>query len=117
MRALAAALLLLIGTTLQADSAYRIDIGSSEERDGSVRIEPRIAGPAGSIVRYEVDVRRENRGGSANSSQSGSVRLDGAGNARLSSNAVKLGRGEQYEMQVRLFDGSRLVAEQSARRP
>jgi hypothetical protein len=102
---------------LHADSPYRVDIGTSRDHDGSVKVEPRITGPAGKTVRYEVAVRSESRGASANSSQSGSVRLDDSGNAHLSSNAVTLSPREKYEMTVRLFDGNRLLAEQSARVP
>jgi hypothetical protein len=102
---------------LHADSPYRVDIGTSRDHDGSVKVEPRITGPAGKTVRYEVDVHSESRGASANSSHSGSVRLDDSGNAQLSSNAVTLNSREQYAMTVKLFDGNRLVAEQSARVP
>ena len=97
---------------LQADAPYRVDIATSEGRDGSLRIEPRVSGPAGKTVRYEVEIDRGSRGAKANSSQSGSVRLDDAGMAQISSNAVKLNPGERYEMKVRLFEGDRLVAEQ-----
>ena len=110
-------LLLFTATAVYAESPYRVDIGTTEQRDGSVRVEPRVTGPAGKSVRYEVEVRRGSQGAKANSSQSGSVRLDDAGKAQLSSNAVRLSRGEQYEMNVRLFESGRLVAEQSARRP
>lgn len=102
---------------LHADSPYRVDIGTSRDHDGSVKVEPSITGPAGKTVRYEVDVHSESRGASANSSHSGSVRLDDSGNAQLSSNAVTLNSREQYAMTVKLFDGNRLVAEQSARVP
>lgn len=99
------------------DEPYRVDIATSEGRDGSLRIEPRVSGPAGRTVHYEVDVDRGSRGAKASSSQSGSVRLSDAGMAQISSNSVKLNSGEQYEMKVRIFEGERLVAEQAARRP
>lgn len=104
---------------LHADSPYLVDIGTSRDHDGSVKVKPRITSPAGKTVHYEVDVHSESRGASANSSShSGSVRLDDSGNAQLSSNAITLSSREQYAMTVRLFDGNnRLVAEQSARVP
>jgi hypothetical protein len=116
-RRLAGALLLVGATAVHAEAPYRIDIGISEERDGRLKIEPRLSGPAGNTVRYDVDVQRSGGRSKANSGQSGSVRLDDAGKAQLSSNAVKLAPGEQYEMKVRIFEDGRLVAEQSARRP
>jgi hypothetical protein len=76
-----------------------------------------VYGPAGKELRYEVDVRRAAGAGKANISQSGTVRLDNDGRGALSSNAVTLGPGERYDMTVRVFDGSRLVAEQTASRP
>jgi hypothetical protein len=116
MRILVALLLLIFSTAAAADSAYRVDIGTSKRDDG-LRIEPRVTGPAGKTVRYEVDVRRGSEAASSNSSQSGSVRLDDAGRAQISSNTIRLNPREEYDMTVRLFDGNRLVAEQSARHP
>lgn len=101
---------------MAADSAYRVDIGTSTQ-DGGLRIQPHVFGPAGKALRYEMNVRRAAGAGKANISQSGTVRLDSDGKGALSSSAVTLAPGERYDMTVRLFDGSRLVAEQTASRP
>jgi hypothetical protein len=112
------ALSLLAAAPLAAqDGAYRIDIGASEQHGGSLRFEPRVAGPPGKLVRYEMNARSHSPGAGANSSRSGSVRLDDSGKAQLPANAVKLAPAEQYEMSVKLFEGNRLVAEESTQRP
>ncbi len=113
----AGAMALSLASPLRAaDSPYRVDINASTQ-DGSLRVQPHVYGPAGKALRYEVDVHRAAGAGKADISQSGTVQLDNDGKAALSSNAVTLGPGERYDMTVKLFDGDRLVAKQSASRP
>jgi hypothetical protein len=100
---------------LRAERAYRVDIASTRESDGSVSLGPRIMGPAGQTVRYEVHLRSENLGARAAVTRSGSVRLDDTGNALLAPTSLRGTRGERYEMEVRLFEGDRVVAAQAAR--
>lgn len=95
---------------------YRLDLGASV-RGGSLTVEPQITGPAGKALRYEVAVMRESRGGRSNSQQSGSVRLDERGAAALASNKISLDPGDNYRIEVRVFDGDRLVAHESAHHP
>lgn len=106
--------LLVAATALAADSNYGLDIGASV-REGMLRVEPRVSGPAGKMLRYKVEVLREGEGRSSNSSQAGTVRLDDYGNARLATNSVSVTPSDRYEVTVRLFDADRLVAEQSVR--
>jgi Thin aggregative fimbriae synthesis protein len=107
---------LAFAAPLHADSAYKLDLGASVEQ-GSLKVEPTIIGPAGKAVRYEMDVKREGRGGTSNSSQSGTVQLGSDGRAQLASNSVSVTPADTYRVTVRVFDGGRVVAEQSTRYP
>jgi hypothetical protein len=95
---------------------YRLDLGASV-RGGSLKVEPHVTGPAGKALRYEVAVTRESRGGRSNSQQTGTVRLDERGAAALASNTVSVNPGDNYRIEVRVFDGDRLVAHESAHHP
>jgi len=97
------------------DSAYRLDPGA-ELGNGNLKVEPRVTGPAGKTVRYEITVRREGKSGSSNSSQSGRARLD-SGETKLASTSVSVQPGEHYEVIVKLYEGERLVAQQSVAHP
>ena len=99
-----------------ADSGYRLDLGA-EVHGNNLTVEPTVVGPADKALAYEMKVRREGQGRSSNSSQSGTVKLDADGRAKLASNSVNVSPSDHYEITVRLFDRDRLVAEQSARYP
>ena len=101
---------------LFADSAYKLDLGTSVEQ-GSLKVEPTLSGPAGKALRYEMEVKREGEGRSSNSSQSGTVQLDRDGHGQLASNSVSVTPADKYRVTVKVFDGARVVAEQSARYP
>ena len=113
---IALASFVICATAFALDSNYHLDIGTSV-RDGSLKVEPRISGPAGKVVRYEMDVRRQTQGGSSNSSQAGTVRLNDEGKARLAMSSVSVSSRDRYEVTVRIFDADKLVAEESVREP
>jgi thin aggregative fimbriae synthesis protein len=109
-------LLAFVPALALADTAYRLDIGA-EVHGNNLKVEPTVVGPAEKALRYEMKVRREGQGGSSNSSQSGTVKLDADGRGQLASNSVNVSPSDRYEITVRLFDGGRVVAEQSAQYP
>ena len=116
MRFSLAIVALLFAGSLFAESQYKLDLGASVEH-GSLKVEPQLSGPAGKALRYEMEVKREGRGGTSNSSQSGTVQLDNQGHAQLASNSVSVTPADTYRVTVRVFDGGRVVAEQSTRYP
>jgi hypothetical protein len=116
MRALLLAAALGGVISIAQGSDYRLELGTTV-RGGTLRVEPQVSGPAGSRLRYELDVRRDGPGKSSDSSQAGTLRLDDQGKAQLATNAVNVAPGDRYEITVRLFEAGRLVAEQSARHP
>jgi len=99
-----------------ADNPYQLDIGA-EVHGNNLTVEPSVLGPADKSLRYEMKVRRESAGGSSNSSQSGTVRLDRQGRGQLASTSVSVSPSDHYEVIVRLFDANKMVAEQTARVP
>jgi hypothetical protein len=112
------AMLLLLGGAATADEGRTIALDiATTVRDGNLKVEPKVSGPAGKALRYEIDVRREGEGGSSNNSQSGRVLLDSSGTAQLASNSVSVGARDAYRVTVKVFDAERLVAEQSLRHP
>ncbi len=111
-----AVLLVFCSAAFSADAAYRLDMGASV-RGGNLHVEPRVTGPAGTALRYEMHVTRQGGAGRSNSRQAGSVRLDESGRARLASNDMSVGPHDAYRIEVKLYEGGRLVAEESVRHP
>jgi hypothetical protein len=110
------ALLVVSSAAFSAEAAYQLDMGTTV-REGNLQVAPRVTGPAGKALRYEMVVTRHSRSGSSNSSQAGSVRLDESGAGQLASNSMSVGPQDDYRVDVRLYEGGRLVAEQSVRHP
>jgi hypothetical protein len=112
----ALALLLVSLSAFAADPAYRLDLGISMS-GGTLRVEPLVAGPGGKTLRYEMDIRREGKGGSSATSQAGSLRLDGTGKGQFAYNSLSVSSGDRYTISVKIFDGERLVASEQAVEP
>jgi len=112
----AAALLIVSCAAFGAEAAYQLDMGTTV-REGNLKVAPRVTGPAGKTLRYEMVVTRQSRSGSSNSSQAGSVRLDESGAARLASSSVSVSPQDEYRVAVKLYEGGRLVAEEAVRHP
>jgi hypothetical protein len=113
-----AALVVLLGATTAfgADPAYKLDLGLSV-RSGSLRVEPTINGPSGKALRYEITIHREGRGRSADNNRAGNVRLDASGKGTLGYNSLSIAPGDRYVVTGKVYDGERLVAEESAHQP
>ena len=105
---------LIAGNALAVD--FSIDPGTSVS-NGTLKVEPVAQGPAGATVRYEIRTTRESAGGTSNSSQSGSARLGSDGAAKLASTSVSVGPRDRYAIEVKLLEGSRVVAEETVRYP
>ena len=97
-------------------SEYRLDPGASVS-GGMLEVEPVVHGPPGAQVRYEIRTVREGAGGRSTSSQSGGARLGSDGAARLASTRVSVTPPDRYAVHVKLFEGARVVAEETVRHP
>lgn len=114
MRTLFFAALLASYSALAAD--YRVDPGASV-RDGTLRVEPTVEGPAGAALRYEIRTTKQGAAGRSSSSQSGSVRLGGDGTAKLATTSVSVTSQDRYRIRVKLLEHGRVVAEEEVGYP
>jgi hypothetical protein len=108
--------LLWCATALAQDPAYRLDLGISMS-GGTLRVEPVLAGPGGKTLRYEMNLRREGKGGTSATSQAGTVHLDGAGKGQFAYNSLSVNPGDRYAITVKVYDGDRLVASEQTVEP
>lgn len=106
----------IASAAVAADSPYKLDLGASVQ-SGNLKVEPKVSGPAGKLLNYEMQVRREGQGKSSNSSQGGTVKLDESGHGRLASNSVNVAPHDRYQVTVRLLEDGRVVAEKSEQYP
>lgn len=109
MRAIFIAALFVSYSALAAD--YRLDPGA-QVRDGTLQVAPRVRGPAGAALRYEIRTTKEGAAGKSDTSQSGSVRLGDNGEATLATTSVSVTPQDRYRIQVKLLEGGRVVAEE-----
>lgn len=116
MRAIALVLAAAAALAARAGAGYSVDPGAAlEER--TLKVAPRVSGPPGARLRYEIEVRRDGPGNSSDNRQSGTVVLDSAGTARLATSAVSVQPGQSFSVNVKIFEGERLAAERSIRGP
>jgi hypothetical protein len=116
MRLALAIVCLVCASALAQDPAYRLDLGMSMS-GGTLRVEPTVAGPGGKALRYEMNIRREGKGGTSATSQAGTLRLDGAGKGQFAYNSLSVNPGDRYVISVKIFEGDRLVASEQAVEP
>jgi hypothetical protein len=114
MRAFFLAALLASYSALAAD--YSLDPGASV-KNGTLSVEPRLAGPAGAALRYEIRTTREGGSGRSTSSQSGNVRLPQSGSAKLATTSISVAPQDRYRISVKVLEGNRVVAEEEVRYP
>src|SRR6188508_3008719 len=88
MKALLSLLLAAAGTAMASEPGYVLRIDSSLE-GRQLSVVPRIAGPAGARLRYEMVSSKQGSAGKSSTSQSGSVSVGADGSATLST--LKLG--------------------------
>ena len=101
---------------MAAAAGYQLDPGASLE-GRTLKVAPRVSGPPGARLRYEIEVRKGGSGNSSDNRQSGTVVLDGAGSARLATSTVSVQPGEAFSVNVKIFEGERLAAERSMKGP
>lgn len=106
----------LLASSLALAAEYRLDPGASV-RDGTLQVTPKVRGPAGATLDYEIETRKQGTSGSSNSSQSGSVRLGPDGAAQLATTSVSVTPRDRYRIHVKLLEDGRVVAEEEVRYP
>ena len=101
---------------MAADPAYVLRLEAAEEA-GRLTVAPRVQGPAGASLRYEMSSDKSGGAGKSSTSQSGRVSLDQGGAGALSTLRLGVSPGDRYVITVKIFDGARLVAEDVLRYP
>jgi hypothetical protein len=109
-------LLLAASAVLANEPGYQLRVNSKLE-GGTLTVAPQITAPPGAELRYEVISSKQGSNGKSNSSQSGNVTAGPDGTAKLSTLSVSVGPKDKYVLAVRVFDGAKLVAEESLRHP
>lgn len=115
-RTLFFACVLLSASAMASEPGYRLSIDSSLE-DGKLTVVPQLSAPAGARLRYEVVSEKQGGAGKSSTSQSGSVSVGADGAATLSKLSLGVGAQDKYVIRVKVFDGAKLVAEETLRYP
>lgn len=100
------------GTAMAGESLYKLRIDSSL-REGHLTLTPYVEAPAGARLRYEMKSDREGAAGRSSTSQGGGVAVGDSGSAKLSTLSFSVGPQDRYTVTVRVFEGSKVVAEKS----
>ena len=98
--------------SLAGESAYRLRIDSSQD-GGKLTLTPYVDGPAGARLRYEVKSDREGAAGRSSTSQGGGIAVGDSGSAKLSTLSFSVAPQDRYTVTVRVFEGTKMVAEKS----
>ena len=99
-----------------ADPAYVLRL-EAVEAAGRLTVSPRLQGPPGAALRYEMSSSKSGAAGRSTTSQGGRVSLDAGGSGALSSLSLGVQPGDRYVVTVKVFDGARLVAEDALQVP
>lgn len=97
-------------------SGYRLSLEPSFGENQLV-LSPRIAARPGETLRYEIVATKVGRSGKSNTSQSGRVVVDASGSALLSTLRLGVVADDRCSIAVKVFDGQKLVAEQTLQYP
>jgi hypothetical protein len=115
-KTLTASLLLAAAAAFANEPGYQLRIDSSLEA-GKLTVVPQLSAPAGARLRYEVVSKKQSGANKSSTSQSGNVSVGADGAATLSSLSFGVRPQDEYVVQVKVFDGATLVAEETLRYP
>ena len=116
-RYFAIGLIVTAGVNVMAsETAYRLWIESSV--DGrTLTVAPRMTGPAGARLRYQITSSKLGVSGKSSTSQSGQFLLDENGLRLLATLKLGVDADDRYSVAVKVFDGAKMVAEQLLNHP
>ena len=98
------------------EPGYRLSLESSV-LDKQLTVAPRISAPPGTQLRYEIVSTKVGTAGKSSTSQSGRVAVGPGGSASLSTLKLGVASGDRYSVLVKVFEGQKLVAEQTLQYP
>ena len=99
------------------ETGYRLWLDTSTSGK-MVTVVPHITAPAAMTLRYEIVSTKHGKAGRSSTTQSGRIAVDKEGSgtfAKLSLGTI--GPDDRYTIAVRVFDGAKVVAEQTLNYP
>src|SRR6266545_2709794 len=104
---------LAASANLMADeTGYRLWLDTSTSGK-MLTVVPHIAAPAAAMLRYEIVSTKHGKSGRSSTSQSGRVAVDKEGSQTFAKLSLGVGPEDRYTVAVKVFDGTKLVAEQT----
>jgi hypothetical protein len=101
---------------MASETAYRLWIESSVE-GRTLTVAPHMTGPAGTHLRYQITSSKLGASGKSSTSQSGQFPLDEKGSRPLATLKLGVDADDRYSIAVKVFDGAKMVAEQTLNYP
>ena len=98
------------------EGGYRLWLDTSTS-GRMLTVVPHIAAPAAATLRYEIVSTKHGKSGRSSTKQSGPVTVDKDGSQTFARLSVSVGPDDRYTIAVRVFEGSRVVAEQTLNYP
>ena len=101
---------------MAGESGYRLWLDTSVS-GGKLIVVPHIAAPAPAALYYEIVSAKDGQSGRSSTRQSGPVDVGAQGSQTFARLSLSVGPQDRYTISVRVFEGARLVAEQSLNYP
>ena len=98
------------------EAGYRLWLDTSTSGK-MLTVIPHIAVPAAVTLRYEIISTKHGKSGRSSTSQSGRVAVDREGSQTFAKLSLGVGLDDRYTIAVKVFDGTKLVAEQTLNYP
>lgn len=101
---------------MAGEGGYRLWLDTSIS-GSMLTVVPHIAAPAAATLHYEIVSTKQGKSGRSSTRQSGPVAVDNEGSQTFARLSLSVGPDDRYTIAVRVFDGSRVVAEQTLNYP
>jgi thin aggregative fimbriae synthesis protein len=109
--------LLAASANLMADeTGYRLWLDTSTS-GRTLIVVPHIVAPAAARLRYEIVSTKRGRSGKSDTRQSGTIAVDAQGSGTFAKLSLGVDADDRYTIAVKVYDGVKLVAEQSVDYP
>jgi hypothetical protein len=109
--------LLVASMNVMADeTGYRLWLDTSTS-GRMLTVVPHVSAPAAARLRYEIVSTKHGKSGQSSTTQSGNVAVGNDGSGTFAKLSLGVGPEDRYTIAVKLYDGPKLVAEQTLNYP
>jgi thin aggregative fimbriae synthesis protein len=109
--------LLATSVTLMADeTGYRLWLDTSTS-GRMLTVVPHVAAPAAARLRYEIVSTKHGKSGQSSTTQSGNIAVGKDGSGTFAKLSLGVAPEDRYTIAVKVYDGPKLVAEQTLNYP